>query len=62
MNGNSEGPNGVVIAVFCMSLGWTEIWLYALTISILERTNNRRAGEGRRRYDGRDSGRVSCVR
>jgi hypothetical protein len=39
MKGNSKRPKGVVIAVFCISAGWTGIWLYALTRSILEKTS-----------------------
>jgi hypothetical protein len=44
MKGNSNRPKGVVMVVFCMSPRWTGIWLYALTRSILRRSNNQRAG------------------
>jgi hypothetical protein len=36
--GRLEKPNGVVMAVFCISSGWTGIWLYTVTRSILEQT------------------------
>jgi hypothetical protein len=38
MKGNWKRPKGVVIAVFYISAGWEGIWLYALTRSILEKT------------------------
>jgi hypothetical protein len=37
MKGNSNRPNGVVMAVFYISSGWTGIYLYALTRSVLEK-------------------------
>jgi hypothetical protein len=38
--GNSKRPNGMVMAVFCISSGCTGILLYAFTKSILEKAEH----------------------
>jgi hypothetical protein len=53
MKGNSNRPKGVVMAIFWMSLGWTGIWLYARTESILEKKQQPESSHG---CDGQDSG------
>ena len=36
--GNSKNPKGMMMAVFAMSSGWTGIWWYAFTKSVMEKT------------------------
>jgi hypothetical protein len=45
MKENLNRLNGVIMVVFHISLGWTGIWLYALTRLSWRRRNNRKAGD-----------------